>query len=126
MPRRMKRRVDPVRDRNWIRTGDTVQVMCGEDAGTRENPKRARVIRVHPADAKLVVEGVNTVFRHVRKSQENPRGGRIEKEAPVAMSNVSLVCSSCNSPSRRKIRASEDGNKVRVCSACGADIPFPK
>ena len=126
MPRRMKRRVDPVKDRNWIRQGDTVQVMCGDDAGTKDSPKRARVIRVHPADAKAVVEGVNIVFKHVRKSQENPRGGRVEREAPIALSNLALVCASCNNPSRRKVRAADEGNKVRVCSGCGADIPFPK
>lgn len=126
MPRRMKQRVDPVLDRNWIRAGDTVQVMCGEDAGTRESPKRARVLRVIPLDAKVVLEGVNIVLKHVRKSQENPRGGRVEKEAPMAISNVSLVCSSCNSPSRRKIRVEDDGSKVRICSACGATIPLPK
>lgn len=126
MARRMKRRSEPVQNRNWIRQGDMVQVMCGDDAGTRDNPKRARVIRVHPLEAKVVLEGVNIVFKHVRKSQENPRGGRVEREAPVALSNLLLVCSSCNNPSRRKMRIEEDGNKIRVCSACGTDIPLPK
>jgi len=121
-----KKRTGPVAGNNWIRAGDTVQIMSGEGAGSRDNPRRAKVLRVHPGDRTAIVEGVNKVYRHVRKSQEHPRGGRIEKEAPIALPKVALVCPSCGAPSRRKIRVEEDGKKVRVCSACGTDIPLPK
>ena len=126
MARRMKRRSHPVRDRNWIRAGDTVQIMNGDEAGTRDTPRRARVMRVHPDENTVLIEGVNKVFRHVRKSQEHPRGGRIEKEASIAMPRVALVCPSCGAPSRRKIKVADDGAKTRICSACGAAIPLPK
>jgi len=121
-----RKRTGPVSGNNWIRAGDTVQIMSGDGAGSRENPKRVRVLRVHPEDNTVLVEGVNKVFRHVRKSQEHPRGGRIEKEAPIALPKVALVCPSCGAPSRRKIRVEEDGRKTRVCSACSANIPLPK
>jgi large subunit ribosomal protein L24 len=112
--------------RNWIRAGDMVQVMSGDDSGDRDHPRRARVLRVHPAESTVLVEGVRKVFKHVRKSQEHPRGGRVEKEAPIALAKVMLVCPTCGAPSRRKLRLRDDGSKARVCSACGADIPLPK
>ena len=114
-----------VRDRNWIRAGDTVQLMAGDESRTRDNPRRAKVLRVNPRKNQVILEGINKVYRHVRKSQEHPRGGRIEKEAPICMSKVALVCSSCGAPSRRKIKVEEDGVKARICSACAAVIPLP-
>ena len=116
---------ESVTGRNWIRAGDMVQVMSGDDSGSRKNPRRVKVLRVLPKKNKVVAEGVNKVFRHVRKSQEHPRGGRIEKEVPFFMSKVALVCPSCSAPSRRKIKVMEDGRKARICSACGAEIKLP-
>ena len=69
-----------------IRKGDLVLVRSGDDAG-----KRGRVLRVLPADDRAVVEGVNVVFKHLRRSQKNPRGGRVEKEAPVPLSRLMLI-----------------------------------
>ncbi|MBN2491145.1 MAG: 50S ribosomal protein L24 [Planctomycetes bacterium] len=112
--------------RNWIRAGDTVQVMSGDEAGTRDHPRRARVLHVHLEQARVLVEGINKVFRHVRKSQEHPRGGRVEKEAPIALARVRLVCPSCGRPSRRKVGRRTDGSRTRLCSACGQEIPLPK
>jgi len=98
-----------------IRVDDVVEVLTGNDRGTR-----ARVLRVDRTAGKLVVEGVNRVYKHVRKSQKNPQGGRLAKEMPVQMSNVMLVCPSCNTPSRTGARFLDDGSKERYCKKCGA------
>ena len=100
-----------------VRLGDTVQVISGNDAG-----KRGKVLRVNRAAGKAVVEGVNTVHKHVRPSQRNPKGGRLAKEMPVRLSNVLLVCGSCGKATRIGIRCPGDGSKVRFCKKCGTAI----
>lgn len=98
-----------------IRVNDTVEVTTGDDAGVR-----AKVLRVEGATGKVLVEGVNRVYKHVRKSQRNPRGGRLSKEMPVSISNVKLVCQSCNAAARMGARYLDDGSKERYCKKCGA------
>ena len=100
-----------------IRTGDTVEVRTGNSRGTR-----ARVLSVDPHRGKLVVEGVNRVYRHIKRSQKNPQGGRLSKEMPIDASNVLLVCSSCGRATRLGCSTSADGVKTRTCRACGADL----
>jgi large subunit ribosomal protein L24 len=98
-----------------IRSNDTVEVMAGDDRGTR-----AKVLRVDRVAGKLVVENVNRVYKHVRKSQRNPRGGRLSKEMPVQLANVALVCGACNKATRLGARFLADGSKERYCKKCGA------
>lgn len=98
-----------------IRANDTVEVIAGDDRGTR-----ARVLRVNREAGKVVVEGVNRVYKHVRRSQRNPRGGRLSKEMPVDLSNVMLVCASCHAATRMGSRYLDDGSKERYCKKCGA------
>ena len=74
----------------WIKANDTVKVISGEDRGTR-----GKVLRVDHEASKLVVEGVNRVYKHVRRSQRNPQGGRLSMEMPISVSNVMLVCGAC-------------------------------
>ena len=102
-----------------IKTNDTVEVITGADRGTR-----ARVLKVLAENNKIVVEGVNRVYKHVRRSQKNPRGGRLSKEMPMAISNVMLVCPSCGRPTRTGARLHDDGSKHRVCKqkTCGKEI----
>ena len=102
-----------------IRAGDLVEVRCGNAKGTR-----AKVLTVKPGatGGKLVVEGVNRVYRHIRRSQKNPQGGRLSKEMPIDASNVLVVCTSCGKASRLGAKITADGGKVRVCRACGADL----
>ncbi len=69
-----------------VRRDDLVEVIAGDDKG-----RRGKVLRVHPEAGQLVVEGINTVWKHLRRSQENPQGGRIEREAPLDISNVQVV-----------------------------------
>ena len=68
-----------------------------------------------------MVEGVNRVYRHIRRSQKNPQGGRLSKEMPIAAANVLLVCSSCGKATRLGARVAPDGGKVRFCRKCGAE-----
>lgn len=100
-----------------IRVGDTVEVRTGNSRGTR-----ARVLSVDPSRGKLVVEGVNRVYRHIKRSQKNPQGGRLSKEMPIDASNVLLICSSCGKATRLGCSVTADGVKNRTCRACGADL----
>ena len=80
------------------------------------------MLSVRPSDGKIVVEGVNRVYRHVKRSQKNQQGGRLSKEMPIDASNVLLVCSGCDKASRLGVRVAEDGGRVRVCRKCGTDL----
>jgi large subunit ribosomal protein L24 len=100
-----------------IRVNDTVEVITGDD---RSN--RGKVLSVDREAGKLVVEGVNRVYKHVRRSQRNPQGGRLSKEMPVRISNVLLVCPRCNAATRTGARLLNDGGKERYCKSCGSAI----
>jgi large subunit ribosomal protein L24 len=100
-----------------IKTNDTVKVITGDD---RKPPTIGKVLRVIRDKNKVVVEGVNRVYKHVRRSQKNPQGGRLSKEMPVSVSNVQLVCVACGAPTRVGMRTLPDGAKERYCKKCGA------
>ena len=100
-----------------IRVDDIVEVIAGADKDSR-----GRVLRVLRDNGKLVVEGVNRVYRHVRRSQKNLQGGRLAKEMPVQQSNVMLVCTACGQPARTGARFLDDGAKERYCKKCNAGI----
>jgi large subunit ribosomal protein L24 len=99
----------------WIRVDDTVEVIAGDD-----RDMRGKVLRVDREAGKLVVEGVNRVYKHVRRSQRNPQGGRLSKEMPIQLSNVMLICGKCGKPTRIGARTTSDGAKERYCKSCGA------
>jgi large subunit ribosomal protein L24 len=99
----------------WIKANDTVRVLTGDDAGSQ-----GRVLRVQPKAGKLVVEGINRVYKHVRRSQRNPQGGRLSMEMAIPLSNVALVCPSCKEAARFGARLLADGGKERYCKKCGA------
>ena len=108
-----------------IKKDDLVEVIAGDDKDVR-----AKVLRINREAGKVVVEGVNRVYKHVRRSQRNPQGGRLSKEMPVQMSNVLLVCPKCNRGVRTGSRFLKDGSKERFCRKCGealgAIAPAPK
>jgi len=108
----------------WIRTNDTVVIIRGEDRGTRG--KILRVVRDKSGRGadRVVVEGVNRVYRHVRRSQRNPQGGRLSVEMPVPQSNVALFCQACGKPTRVGARFLDDGVKERFCKKCGTGLGF--
>jgi len=97
-----------------IRKHDNVVVVAGRDRG-----KRGRVLSVLPRKGRVVVEGVNFVKRHTKANpQQNIKGGIVEREASLAVSNVQLVCPECSEPTRLGRRALEDGRRVRFCRKC--------
>jgi large subunit ribosomal protein L24 len=105
-----------------IRKDDQVEVIAGDDRGTAKERRVAKVLRVIPARNKVVVEGVNRVYKHMRPSNKNPQGGRLSKEMPVDVSNVMLYCSKCNRGVRIGHRFGDDGQKHRYCKSCGASL----
>ena len=98
-----------------IKVDDTVKVLTGGDAGVT-----AKVLSVDKQSGKVIVEGVNRVYKHVRRSQRNPQGGRLSKEMPIQASNVMLVCPSCGESARSGVRYLGDGSKERYCKKCGS------
>ncbi len=105
-----------------IRKDDQVEVITGDDRGTPSNRRIAKVLRVIPERDKIVVEGVNRVYKHLRPSAKNPGGGRLSREMPIAVSNVLLVCTKCNRGVRVGRRYTDDGRKERYCKACGLGL----
>lgn len=105
-----------------VRKDDIVEVITGDDAGTPRARTTGRVLQVLPDENKVVVEGINRVYRHLRPSQRNPQGGRLSKEMPVSASNVLLVCPSCRRGVRTGKRYAADGHKERFCKSCGAGL----
>jgi large subunit ribosomal protein L24 len=100
-----------------IKADDMVKVILGEDKGAE-----GKVLRVVREKNKVVVEGVNRVYRHVRRSQKNPQGGRLSKEMPIPISNVMLICPSCGKASRTGVRFKDDGVKECYCKKCDAAV----
>jgi len=105
-----------------VRRDDLVEVITGDDKGTKDRRKTARVLRVSPATNKVVVEGVNRVYKHVRPSRQNMQGGRLAKEMAVDASNVLLVCPTCARGVRVGHRFGPDGAKERFCKKCGGSL----
>jgi len=100
--------------RTRVIKGDRVRVMSG-----RERGKEGRVIRILREKGSLVIEGLNLVKKCTRPNPRNQAGGILEKEAPIAISNVMLVCGHCNKPTRIAIQILPDGKRIRACRACG-------
>ncbi len=99
-----------------IRKGDQVQVIAGKDLG-----KTGEVTRVLVAADKVIVDGVNVAKRHQRATKATMQGGIIDKDMPIHVSNVAIVCTSCGKHSRIGYRMDGD-TKVRVCRKCGKDL----
>lgn len=101
-----------------IRKGDTVEVISGDD-----RRRRGTVHRVLPREERVVVSGVNLVKKHQRRTGDvRTQVGIIEREAPIDLSNVALVCPRCNRPTRVGYRILDDGKKVRMCHKCNETI----
>jgi len=100
-----------------IKKGDRVEILTGKYRGTQ-----GKVLKSFPSKNRVIVEGVNIVKKHSRPTQDNPQGGILSMEAPVHISNVALVCDSCNNTVRVGYRLDSEGNKRRVCRKCGADL----
>jgi large subunit ribosomal protein L24 len=100
-----------------IRKNDTVLVIAGKDKG-----KKGKVRFAYPKDERLLVDGINLIKKHSRASGAVRQAGIIEREAPIHVSNVMLLCNKCSHPARVGFRFLADGKKVRICRACGEVI----
>ncbi|MCB9374060.1 MAG: 50S ribosomal protein L24 [Microthrixaceae bacterium] len=99
-----------------IRKGDRVRVLTGKDRG-----KEGEVSRALPAERKVIVDGVNVAKKHQKPTRATMQGGIIDKDMPIPVANVAIICSSCG-PTRVGYRFEPDGTKVRVCKKCGGDL----
>lgn len=97
-----------------IRREDVVMVMTGKDRG-----KKGKVLQVFPEVRRALVEGINLTKRHVRPTQENPKGGFATQERPVSVANLQRICQRCNRAVRVGFQIAKDGTKQRVCKRCG-------
>jgi large subunit ribosomal protein L24 len=100
-----------------IKKGDHVMVTAGRHRG-----KSGKVLKVLPSEGRVLVERLNVVKRHQKPSGPQSPGGIIEKEAPLALSNVMVVCGKCSHPVRVGRRRLEDGQQVRFCRRCQEQI----
>jgi large subunit ribosomal protein L24 len=102
-----------------IRKDDIVEVITGDDAGTAKDRTTGRVLRVLPKENKVVVEGINRVYKHLKPNRRNAQGGRLSKEMPIDVSNVLLHCATCRRGVRIGRRYNAEGRKERYCKKCG-------
>jgi large subunit ribosomal protein L24 len=105
-----------------IRRGDLVEVIAGDDRSRGGSRTTGRVLAVFPKERRVLVEGVNRAYKHVRPSRRNPRGGRLSKELPIDISNVLLFCAACGRGVRVGFRYLSDGAKERYCKRCGRGL----
>lgn|SRR5574341_396284 len=104
-----------------IRKNDIVKVMVG-----REKGKIGRVLKVDHGKGRVFVEKINMVKRHAKPGKTNPQGGIVEKEAPIAYSNVLIMCDKCNKPTRVAMTIDESGERSRSCRRCGSALEKKK
>ena len=101
----------------YIRKGDTVQVVAGDDKG-----KVGLVLRVLREENKVVVQGINRSLKHIRPNQRNPKGGRLSVEKPINASNVLLFNSELGKGVRVGLKVNQAGEKVRYCKKTGREM----
>ena len=100
-----------------IKKNDTVMVIAG-----RERGKTGKVLRVIPAKERALIERLNLVKRHQKARGPQSASGIVEKEAPLHLSNLMIMCDKCNAPVRMGKRELDDGHSVRVCRRCGEQL----
>ena len=99
-----------------LKKGDRVKVIAGKDLG-----KDGVIMRVLPEKDKVIVEGVNIAKKHQRPTRATMQGGIIDKDMPIHVSNVALICGSCGA-TRLGYRFDDVGKKIRICRKCKADV----
>ena len=100
-----------------LRKGDRVKVLTGKDRG-----KEGVIMRAIPAEGRVIVEGVNIAKKHQRATRATVQGGIIDRDMPMPVANVALVCPSCKKATRVGYRFDDKGLKSRICKKCGADV----
>ena len=105
-----------MRNGSNLRRNDQVEVTTGKDKG-----RVGKILKVKSSD-RVVVEKVNMIKRHTKPNMANQQGGIIEKEAPIHVSNLMLICPKCSKTVRIGKKILEDGSKVRICKKCGESV----
>lgn len=100
-----------------VKKDDKVKIVAGKDKG-----KIGKVLKINKKTDRILVENINIIKRHTKPNAQNRQGGIIEKEAPIHMSNVMLMCNKCMTPVRIKMQVLDDGKKMRVCRKCDEPI----
>jgi large subunit ribosomal protein L24 len=100
-----------------IKKSDQIEVIAGKELG-----KKGKVLKVFPETNRIIVEGLNFIKKAQKPSQRTQKGGIIQKEAPINISNVMVVCSRCSKKTRLGRSILQDGKRVRVCKQCGEII----
>jgi len=100
-----------------IKKGDKVGIIAGKERG-----KEGKVLHLFPKEGRVLVQGLNFIKRHTKPRGEGKPSGIIEREGPLAISNVILLCPRCNQPTRIGYKVVEKGKKLRVCKKCGETI----
>ena len=103
--------------RTYLKKDDQVEVIAGKDKG-----RVGKILRVYPDKDKAVVERINMVKRHTKPQEMNQQGQIVDKEAPIHVSNLQLICPECTKTGRIGKKVLEDGTKVRFCKGCGESI----
>ncbi len=96
-----------------IKKNDTAKIITGKDSG-----KSGKVLAVFPDTGRALVQGLNLVKKHARRTKEDQQGGIIQKESTIAISNLMVVCQKCNKSTRIGFSTLSDGTKVRICKKC--------
>ena len=96
-----------------VKKNDTVLVIAG-----REKGKKGRVLSVYPSKGRLLIEKINMIKKHMKPTRKYAQGGIIEKEAPLHISNIMLICPKCNKPTRISNTHLQEGRRVRMCKKC--------
>ncbi len=100
-----------------VKKGDMVEVLAGKEKG-----KTGKILKILKKKDRVIVEKVNFVKKHARPGGKFAKGGIVEMEAPLHISNVALYCNNCSKGVRFGVRVLEDGKKVRICRVCGEQI----
>jgi len=103
--------------RNYLKADDQVEVIAGKDKG-----RVGKILKVFPVDSKATVERINMIKRHTKPKDSSQQGSIVEREAPIHVSNLQLICPECAQTGRVGRKVLEDGTKVRFCKKCGESI----
>ena len=107
--------------KTYLKKNDQVEVIAGKDKG-----RVGKILRVIPEKNKAVVERINMIKRHTKPSEMNQQGQIVEREAPIHVSNLQLICPECTKTGRIGRKILDDGSKVRFCKSCGETVESKK
>lgn len=117
----MQKNTQPKMRKIRIKKGDYVQIVSGQDAG-----KKGKVLRILHKQNRVIIEGIQYIIRHTRKTEKNSQGGRVQKESPIHISNVMLYCPHTQKPTRTTYRFEEVKEKVKDAEGVETNVEHAK